>query len=68
MMSFLARDCRPAIDAMAAEPPPPRPPWKEAGTATVDQRNDYDDVLLLGIKVRDLKHAALVHHVSEHCQ
>lgn len=53
---------------MTPEDPPPAPPWTKGGTASVEERNRYDEALLLAIKVRDLKHDALTHHVMEHCQ
>lgn len=67
-VSFLKRDCRPSIEAMAAEDAPSRPPWREGETPTPDLRNFYEIYLLREIKIRDLKHEALAGHVREFCQ
>lgn len=53
---------------MTPEPAPIRPPWARGEGPSVDERNFYERYLLAEIKNRDLKHDALTHHITEHCQ
>lgn len=67
MTKFLRRNCVPDAALMAPETEPARPPWRLGSAPTAEQIDAYIPYLWSEIKVRDLKHAALAHHVSEHC-
>lgn len=53
---------------MAAEAAPQRPPWRIGAAPTAEEVVAYVPYLMSEVKVRDLKLAALAHHVREHCQ
>lgn len=52
---------------MAAEDPPDRPPWRPGMAPTASEVVTYTRYLMAEVKIRDLKHERLTHHIREHC-